>query len=75
MDKGRLFRVICGLMIAIIVGILIVLFVSDDDNTIPEGSIDMTADYAVTSDWMSYLPDDKYLSHCIGFDNDISSRP
>ncbi len=62
MDKGRLFRVICGLMIAIIVGILIVLFVSDDDNTIPEGSIDMTADYSATSDWMSYLPDDKYLS-------------
>ncbi len=62
MDKGRLFRVICGVMIAIIVGILIALFVSDDDNTIPEGSIDMTAEYATASDWMSYLPDDKYIS-------------
>lgn len=62
MDKGRLFRVICGIMIAIIVGILIVLFVSDDDNTIPEGSIDMTVAYADTSEWMSNLSDDKYLS-------------
>lgn len=62
MDRGRLFRVICGVMIAIIVGILVVIFVSDDDNTIPEGSIDMSAKYSNTVDWMSYLPDDKYLS-------------
>lgn len=62
MDKGRLFRVICGIMIAVIVGILVVLFVSDDDNTIPEGSIDMSAEYSQTSDWMSYLSDDKFIS-------------
>lgn len=62
MDKGRLFRVICGIMIAIIVGILMVLFVSDDDNTIPEGSIDLTAAYSDPVSWMSHLSDDKYIS-------------
>ena len=30
MNKGRLFRIICGIMIAFIVGILIVLFVRNE---------------------------------------------
>lgn len=61
MDKGRLFRLVCGVMIAIIVGILVILFVSDD-NTASEYSIDMTKEYADTSNWMEYLPDDTYIS-------------
>ncbi len=62
MDKGRLFRIICGIMMTIIVGILVVLFVSDDDSTIPEGRIDLAAAYSDTSEWMGFLPDDRYIS-------------
>ena len=61
MDKGRLFRIICGVMIAIIVGILVILFVSDDD-TASEYSVDLSKEYADTSSWMEKLPDDTYIS-------------
>ncbi|MDC7280206.1 phosphatidylinositol-specific phospholipase C domain-containing protein [Butyrivibrio fibrisolvens] len=61
MDKGRLFRIICGVMIAIIVGILVILFVSDDD-TESEFTIDMSKDYSDTANWMEKLSDDVYIS-------------
>lgn len=61
MDKGRLFRIVCGVMIAIIVGILVVLFVSDD-NTSAEYSVDLSKDYADTASWMENIPDDTYVS-------------
>ena len=61
MDKGRLFRIICGVMIGVIVAILVVLFVSDDDASV-NVAVDMDKPYADTSSWMSQLPDDEYLS-------------
>lgn len=61
MDKGRLFRIICGVMIAIIAGILVVLFVSDDDVT-AEYSADLSKEYADTSSWMEHISDDTYVS-------------
>lgn len=60
MDKGRLFRIICGVMIAIIVGILVILFVSDDIES--EFTIDMSKDYSDTANWMEKLSDDVYIS-------------
>ena len=63
MGKGRIFRIICGAMIAIIVVILVVVFVSDDDGTVSVATnVDMSAPYADTATWMSYLSDDLYLS-------------
>ena len=53
MDKGRLFRIICGVMIALIAGILVVMFVSDDAVT-EEYSADLSKDYADTSSWMEH---------------------
>lgn len=61
MDKGRLFRIICGLMMALIVGILVVLFVSDDDASFEDG-IDMASPNSDTTEWMSSIEDDKYIS-------------
>lgn len=61
MDKGRLFRIICGVMIALIAGILVVMFVSDDAVT-AEYSTDLSKDYADTSSWMEHLSDDIYVS-------------
>ena len=61
MDKGRLFRFICGTMIAFIVVILVVVFVSDDD-TASEISVDITKEYSDPAEWMSKLSDEKYLS-------------
>lgn len=61
MDKGRLFRIVCGVMIAVIVGILVILFVSDDD-TASEYSVDMTKEYSDTSSWMEHVADDTYIS-------------
>ncbi len=63
MGKSKIFRIICGTMIAIIVVILVVLFVSDDTGT-PSvaANVDMSAPYSDTSNWMSYLSDDLYLS-------------
>ena len=61
MDKGRIFRIICGVMIAIIVVILIALFVSDDDN-VSNVAIDTSVPYADTTEWMSHIDDDVYLS-------------
>ncbi|SFN77271.1 1-phosphatidylinositol phosphodiesterase [Pseudobutyrivibrio sp. JW11] len=61
MGKGRLFRIVCGIMIAIIVVILVVLFVSDDD-TYSSVSIDESLPYADTTSWMGNLSDDLYLS-------------
>jgi 1-phosphatidylinositol phosphodiesterase len=48
-------------MIAIIVVILVVLFVSDDD-TYSSVSIDESVPYADTTSWMGNLSDDLYLS-------------
>ena len=61
MDKGRIIRIICGVMIAVIAVILIQVFVSDDD---PNVNVDMdkTVPYADTANWMGELPDDVYLS-------------
>ena len=61
MGKGRLFRIICGVMIAVIVVILIELFVSDD-NIAVDADLDMTVPYSDTANWMQYLSDDLYLS-------------
>ncbi len=61
MEKGRLFRIICGIMIAVIVVILVEMFVSDDD-TMKNANLDMTKPYADTSCWMANLSDDEYLS-------------
>lgn len=61
MGKGRIFRIVCGIMIAIIVVILVVLFVSDDDMA-TSADIDMSVPYSDTAEWMSYLQDDSYLS-------------
>ena len=61
MGKGRIFRIVCGIMIAIIVVILVVLFVSDDD-TISSVDINKSVDYADTTSWMENLSDDLYLS-------------
>lgn len=61
MGKGRIFRIICGIMIAIIIIILIVVFVSDDSN-MEIVDIDMSVPYADTTNWMQYLSDDEYLS-------------
>lgn len=61
MGKGRIFRILCGTMIAFIAIILVVLFVSDDD--MPQAvNVDMDVDYADTTSWMSNLSDDLYLS-------------
>ncbi|WP_167511317.1 phosphatidylinositol-specific phospholipase C domain-containing protein [Pseudobutyrivibrio xylanivorans] len=61
MDKGRLFRIICGIMMAIIVGILVILFVSDDDSPV-DVAVDLDKPYSDTAEWMSNLSDDVYLS-------------
>ncbi|MBP5597259.1 MAG: hypothetical protein J6Y02_17890, partial [Pseudobutyrivibrio sp.] len=61
MSKGRFFRIVCGVMILIISVILIQVFVSDDDTGV-DVDIDMTAEYADSSNWMEFLPDDEYLS-------------
>ena len=61
MEKGRIFRITCGAMIAIIIVILIALFVSDD-NTEADFAIDMDAPYSDTSNWMQYIDDEVYLS-------------
>lgn len=61
MEKGRIFRIICGVMIGIIVVILIALFVSDDNN-INAVTVDMDVPYSDTANWMSYINDDVYLS-------------
>ena len=61
MSKGRFFRIVCGVMILIISVILIQVFVSDDD-TVVDVDLDLTAEYADSSNWMGFLPDDVYLS-------------
>ena len=61
MGKGQIFRIVCGVMIAIIAVILIVIFVGDDD-TFQTADVDLNRPYADTSSWMSYLDDDIYLS-------------
>lgn len=61
MDKGRIFRFICGVMIAVIALILIQVFVSDDDPNV-NVDLDMTVPYADTANWMGELPDDVSLS-------------
>ena len=61
MEKGRIFRIICGFMIGVIVFILIEMFVSDDDNTLSV-DIDMTVPYSDSASWMGYLSDETYLS-------------
>ncbi|MCR4567139.1 MAG: phosphatidylinositol-specific phospholipase C domain-containing protein [Pseudobutyrivibrio sp.] len=61
MSKGRVFRIISGAMIAVIVVILIALFVGDDDTSV-NVDIDMSKQYADTANWMSYLSDSAYLS-------------
>ena len=61
MSKGRFFRIVCGVMILIISVILIQVFVSDDDTGV-DVDLDMTAEYADSSSWMGFLPDDVYLS-------------
>ncbi len=61
MNKGRLFRIICGFMMAFIVGILVVLFVSDDDAS-AEVSVDLNEPYSDTANWMASIGDDKYIS-------------
>ncbi|SDB25532.1 1-phosphatidylinositol phosphodiesterase [Pseudobutyrivibrio sp. YE44] len=61
MNKGRLFRIVCGFMMAFIVGILVVLFVSDDDAS-AEVSVDLDKPYSDTENWMASIGDDKYIS-------------
>ncbi len=61
MGKGHIFRIVSGIMIAIIVVILVVLFVSDDDMS-TSVDIDMSVPYSDTTSWMGQLPDDVYLS-------------
>ncbi len=61
MDKGRIFRIICGIMIAIIVVILVALFVSDDNNE-SDVTIDTNVPYSDTAEWMGHIEDDVYLS-------------
>ncbi len=61
MNKGQIFRIISGVMIAIIVVILVALFVGDDDASV-NVDIDMSVPYSDTSNWMSFLSDDAYLS-------------
>lgn len=61
MDKGKLFRIICGVMMAIIVVILVMLFVSDDDASF-EANVDMSNPNADTTEWMKNVADDKYIS-------------
>ena len=61
MGKGRIFRIVCGIMIAIIAVILVVLFVSDDD-TSQTVDVDLDVPYSDTTSWMSFVDDDTYLS-------------
>ena len=61
MEKGKIFRIVCGIMIAIIVVILVALFVSDD-NSNPNADIDLNVPYADTASWMEHISDDAYLS-------------
>ena len=62
MGKGRLFRIVCGIMIAIIGVFLIVLFVSDDNEDTANFNIDMDVEYSDTAEWMSFISGDTYLS-------------
>ncbi len=61
MGKGRLFRIVCGVMIGIIVVVLIAVTVGDDDTSV-DVSVDLSQPYADTTEWMSYLSDDLYIS-------------
>ena len=61
MGKGKIFRIVCGIMIAFIVVILVALFVSDDD-TSRDVDIDMSVPYSNTATWMEGISDDTYLS-------------
>ncbi len=61
MGKGRVFRIICGAMIAFIAIILVVVFVSDDDMA-QATNVDLDLPYSNTNNWMSYLSDELYLS-------------
>ena len=61
MTRGHKFRIISGVMIAIIAIALIFVLV-DDDTTSVDYSFDQSLPYADTSNWMSYLSDDLYIS-------------
>ena len=61
MGKGRIFRIVCGAMIAVIVVILVALVVGDDD-TKQAVNVNLDVPYSDTSSWMSFLSDDSYIS-------------
>lgn len=61
MEKGRIFRIVCGFMIGVIVIILIEMFVSDDDSPV-NVDLDMTVPYSDSTSWMGYISDDTYIS-------------